>query len=155
MRKVSPTNSRPWEDLHEQYMYGVTHLDDEIVWAFPGDLRDAIVPISERQTVNISRCMSTGSDVHHISGGILGTPRWDVSTNLIKLCRVTHQFCDKWVAPGFVLCAASKIRSGDWDSQKMCEIMHVDSILGFLEARMPFQFEHFVMPVFEKYRSQF
>lgn len=79
-------------------------------------------------------------DVHHISGGILGTPRYDRVTNLISLCRSMHQFCEKHIFDGFALCMAAKMSKGEWDAEGMAQIMHVDTVLGWLSIQV-FDFE--------------
>lgn len=129
------SNTNSWISLRTRYDYANANPLDEIAGLFPRDGRDARVPFTLNRSVLISADNEMADQVHHISGGILGTPRHDIDTNLIHLSANTHKFCERFTYDGFVVCATAKIRKGDWDKHEMARIMHVDSTRGWLEAR--------------------
>lgn len=128
-------NSNRWINTELREEYREANIWDELSEWFPQEGNESLVPIG-KQVYRISRRYSCRQEIHHVSGGILGTPRWDIVTNLIGLSRVTHEFCERYCADGFALCAAHKIKKNEWDRQRMAEIMHVDSVCGWLETRV-------------------
>lgn len=150
MRFRSRTNSRPWCNATLYNEYGAANLDDELIWAFPGTPREALVPIGGNTLMNVTRAYAGGTERHHISGGILGTQRWDRVTNLICTSHWPHVFCDNWARDGFALCAASKIKKGEWDRDEMAKLMGVASTIGWLNPEREFEFP-WVKDVIEPY----
>jgi hypothetical protein len=137
-------NSNKWTDLDARYAYKSANIWDELSHLFPAEGNESLVPVGEH-VYRISRRYSASQELHHISGGILGTPRRDITTNMIHLSRVTHEFCERYTE-GFILCAAVKLQKGEWDSAGMAKIMRVDSVRGWADG-LHFQFQW----VWEKY----
>lgn len=140
MRRKSNANSRKWANPDLYSRYARENLWDEIVEFFPKSWpRDVLVPIgTQKFTVPFG---IAGDQTHHISGGILGTPRWDLVTNLVRVSFHTHAFCERHTREGFALCAAAKIKKGEWRAHKIAEIMGVDSPLGWLQPERGFEFD--------------
>ena len=127
-------NSKHFEDLTARYAYKDANHYCEIAELFP------VVGRRQYRIPHAGGGTTVGRDIpanelHHISGGILGTPRYDITTNMIHLCKHAHDFCETYTADGFVLCMKAKLAKGEWDKEQMREIMRVSSVKGWLSTR--------------------
>ena len=133
LRRRSRTNSKKHvdESLRRQYMSD--NPTCELIAMFPPDnlpVLDGLPRIQPRWAC----------DPHHICSGIGQTPRWDITTNLIALCRPVHDFCETFNAEGIVLCLWQKLQKQELDLPRLCKITRVN-ITGWLECqKMKFDF---------------
>lgn len=148
MRHRSPTNSHHYENLPLRQDYADANMLDEISHLFPVRRRIESSVFHQGGATVISRFNEYATETHHIGSGILGSLRWDEVTNLIRLSRVTHVFCEDYSRDGLVLAMAAKIAKREWDHERMREIMGVASIAGWI-AMKPLVFD-FTRTLFEK-----
>lgn len=107
---------------------------DEIAYLFPA-WDHAFVRVPGSPPWLILEYDQPACDLHHITGGILGTPRWDITTNLISLCRHTHLFCEgEHAHDGLVLCLRAKQRKGELDWNELDRITHTN-FRGWVEIQ--------------------
>lgn len=85
MRRRSPTNSRPAEDLEVRRAYLEDNPDCELYIWFCEHFEDR-----------------DGHDPHHNFGGRGG--RYDFVTNLLTVSRSAHDWCEKWKTDSRILC---------------------------------------------------
>ena len=139
LRRVSKKNSRKHVDetLRRQYMNHNPLC--ELAMCFPTCLGKPLVPVPGNQYQPIVQELIS-EDPHHIVSGIGQTPRWDITTNLIALCRPVHEFCETFNAEGIVLCLWRKLKKQELDLPRLCKITRVN-IVGWLECqKMKFDF---------------
>lgn len=132
LRRRSPDRPK-WENAEVRLAYRDEHPDDELVQFFPGCSRHAEVSHPGGYAL-LSRRFTEATDMHHITGGLLGTPRWDLPENLIALHRITHAFVERYTSDGLVLCLLAKKRSGGLCWETLGRITHVD-VRGWVETR--------------------
>lgn len=79
-------------------------------------------------------------DVHHITGGILGTRRWDIPCNLITLRRPVHEWAERYSHDGLALCCLAKLRADEFDPNELSRITRLSfpGYFSFLEPRLVF-----------------
>jgi hypothetical protein len=148
------TNSNRWENLELRRRYLREHPWDEVAPYFPQrDGNHCKIP-THTGGIWISANHSTACDPHHITGGLLGTPRWDLQTNLIALCRPVHEWAEQYSADGLCFCCYAKlgpiktesgvIFTGSLDLKKLSEITRTDfpGYFECLENRLEFEISH-------------
>jgi len=113
---------RKWENWTLNRRYADAHPFDPIAQHFP-DLP----------------AYQTASEVHHITGGILGTPRWDIDANLIHLCHVTHKWAERYTHDGMAICLVAKRAMKEFDAEELNRIFHHD-VINWLDGQR-FEFE--------------
>lgn len=134
---VSPPDEPHFANAALKHEYEDRNLFDEIAWLFPQATPTLVRIPGWREP--IGRYTQSGDQIHHIAGACAGMSRWDIVTNIIRLSKPTHDFCERWKFDGFAICMADKLLKGEWDPRRMAEIMHVDSVDGWLETK-EFQF---------------
>lgn len=122
MRHRSKTNSRKHEDLALRKSYREQHPYCEL-WPL----------LKKTGLIEDNR---HGSEIHHITGGLLGTPRYDLACNLIHLSRDAHAWCERYVADGLSLCCLTKINSGEFEPETFSRIMRVQ-FPGYFSCLVP------------------
>ncbi len=126
-------NARPWEDLELRNQYRNRFPYCEVVRLFPrANIKERQIPYPNGFV--LQPMYQDGHDIHHVTGGLLGTPRWDLDTNLIHLCRDAHVWVERFTFDGLVLCVTAKLTKGDWDWEKINEITRMN-VRGFLDTR--------------------
>lgn len=80
-----------------------------------------------------------GADIHHITGGLLGTIRYDLVPNLIHLSRAAHRFCEQFVADGLSLCCLAKLskKPPEFEPDVFLRIMRIESFASYFSCLMP------------------
>jgi hypothetical protein len=78
---------------------------------------------------------SPGSEVHHIASCVTGTPRWDLTENLIHLCRPIHAFCERYAKDGLAICSLLKANKDpcEFDPGLFSRITHT-AFIGYFEC---------------------
>jgi hypothetical protein len=122
MRHRSKTNSRKREDLVFREAYRAERPYCEL-WPL----------LKKSGLIEDNRY---GCDIHHITGGLLGTPRYDLRCNLIHLSRGAHAWCERYVSDGLALCCVSKIDSGEFEPETFSRIMRVQ-FPGYFSILVP------------------
>jgi hypothetical protein len=126
------SNSKPWESLPFRAKYKREHPWCELAQLFPRDGNMARLPTFTGGTW-ISANHSTATDAHHLASCVLGTPRWDIPTNLISACRPAHEWAERYAADGLALCLFVKLKSGDLNVAELSRITHTN-FPGYFEG---------------------
>lgn len=120
-------NSNHWQNLPLRREYRQENPWCELAPYFPERFENAnIIPFPEFGLI-ISKRYTSATEVHHITGGLLGTPRYDIWPNLIALSRPVHAWCERYTKDGLALCCLAKLRKRpmEFDSVKLNEITRV------------------------------
>lgn len=137
LRHRSDTNSTPWTDLQVRHEYGYPIKFCEVSRYFPQYDR-VHVRIPAPGSFVQDAYHTTATEIHHITGGILGNRPWDKVWNLVKVSHPVHMFCDPnfggWVVDGVALCLRCKLDKGEFDHIEACRILGFDP-LGWLSVR--------------------
>jgi hypothetical protein len=125
MRFRSKTNSRKHENLELRKQYKLDHP------------RCELYPIL-REEILLARRDQFASEAHHITGGLLGTPRWDLVCNLIHLSQVAHEWVERYAADGLAICCWAKLlrEPCEFEPETFSRIMRVE-FPGYFECLMP------------------
>lgn len=114
MKRRSPTNSRPAEDLEFRETYMQHEFEDELLPYFPIYGRGTVMLPGQ----DIEFKMHGGLyplECHHAFGGRMG--RWDREWNLLAVCRTVHDWCERFKTDGRVLAIRRKLDNGEWDEE--------------------------------------
>lgn len=128
LRAKSPKRKK-WENLKLRREYMEANPWCELSYLFP---RVGGKFVSVPGCGHVIRTDQPACDPHHIVSGILATPRWDLTTNLVALCRPVHEFCETYTSDGIALSLYWKHMKREMDLPKLDEITHV-SVKGWLE----------------------
>lgn len=133
MRRVSKTNSRPWENksLHEEYRQANPY--DEIARYFPEwDRGETRIPGASAMIV--SALWTPRTQLHHLAWGHGGNRRWDRVWNLVSVGDATHLFLHANPVDMLALCLHAKIQKGDWDAAEARATLGLN-LIGYLYGK--------------------
>lgn len=124
------SQKRPkWEDRELVARYQAANPMCELAPLFPlarripGRWREVILPheFGEPQLVVFP---AVATDPHHILGGVHGCRRWDLVTHILNSSRPLHNWVERYVWDGIVLCLYVKMKKNELDAAKLGAILH-------------------------------
>lgn len=120
-------NANAWENLPLRRQYLAEHAEDELLYLWPGEGREARFVLHElAMPVWLSRRFTPAVCVHHLAKGANGADRVDITSNMVAVSGRTHDWVERYRADGMALCIRAKVDADDWDNDAMRRVFGLD-----------------------------